>query len=196
MSLLWRNNPAVALWRGRLASGYAKARFFGGSSIATPWQRDELGVALFPDRLIIARVGGGRHRQLKHKEIIALAPAPPAAPPWRPALEALAGKVLAGALAGADVTLVLSNHFVHYALVPWSKLLKTEEEQFAFARHRFTRVHGSAAEGWLLRLSEASPRQASTLARRTVSSCRKRTSRRNWDGASPQVLRCVRESAG
>lgn len=160
MSPLWRNKPAVALWRGRLMSWYAKALSFCSRPIALPWASDELGVALFPDRLIIARVGGGWRRQLKHKEIIALAPAPPDAPRWQPALEALAGKVLGGELAGAEVTLVLSNHFVHYALVPWSELLKSEEEQLAFARQRFVRVHGSAAEGWLLSLSQAGPRQS------------------------------------
>lgn len=159
MSPLWRNKPAVALLQDRLMTWYAKAQSFGSRLIASPWWRDELGVALFPDRLIIARVGGGWRRQLKHKEIIALAPAPPDAPRWQPALEVLAGKVRAGALSGADVTLVLSNHFVHYVLVPWSELLTSEAEQLAFARHRFMRVHGSSAESWLLRLSQASPRQ-------------------------------------
>ncbi len=158
MSPLSRNKAAVALWRGRLTSWYAKAYAFCIRLFASRWQRDRLGVALFPDRLVIARVGGWR-RQLKHKEIIAFAPAPPDAPRWQPALAALADKALAGALSGADVTLVLSNHFVHYVLVPWSELLKSEEEQLAFARHRFTRVHGRSAEGWLLRLSQAAPRQ-------------------------------------
>jgi hypothetical protein len=127
--------------------------------IASPGLRDELGVALFPDRLIIARVGGGWSRRIKHKEIISLAPAAPDAPKWQPALAALAGKVQAGALAGADVTLVLSSHFVHYVLVPWSELLSSDEEQLAFARSRFVRVHGNAANGWSLRLSQAEPRQ-------------------------------------
>jgi hypothetical protein len=149
----------VALWRGRLLSGYARAQSVFGRSVATPWQRDKLGVALFPDRLIIARVSQGWHARLKHKEIVTFAPAPPDAPQWQPALDALAGKVRAGVLSGADVTLVLSNHFVHYALVPWSELLSSEEEQLAFARHRYTRVHGSAAEGWLLKLSQTGPRQ-------------------------------------
>jgi hypothetical protein len=118
------------------------------------------GVVLCPDRLIFTRVVGGWRRPRVHRETIALAPAPPDAPRWQPALEALAGKVLAGALSGADVTLVLSNHFIHYVLVPWSELLRSEEDQLAFARERFVRVHGSRAESWLLRLSQASPRQS------------------------------------
>jgi len=116
-------------------------------------------VALFPDRLIVSRVGGAGLRRVKHKEIATFAPAAPGTPPWQPALEALAAKVRTGDLSGADVTLVLSNHFVHYALVPWSELLKSEEDQVAFARQRFVRVHGDGAAGWWIRVSRAIPRQ-------------------------------------
>jgi len=140
-------------------SWYAKTRSFCRRRIALPWQPDELGVALFPDRLIIARVGGAWRRRLKYKEIIDFAPAGAEAPRWQPALEALVRKVSDGALSGANVTLVLSNHFVHYVLVPWKDLLKSEEDQLAFARQRLIGVHGSAAEGWSLRLSQAGTRQ-------------------------------------
>lgn len=159
MSPSWRNNPVVASWPGHLGRWYAGARAVFGRSIAMPWQRDELCIALFPDRLIMARVRCGWRPQIKHKEILTFTPALPDAPRWRPALEALAEKVRSGALAGADVTLVLSNHFVNYALVPWSELLSGEDEQLAFARHRFTRVYGDAAANWALRLSRTGPRQ-------------------------------------
>jgi len=155
----WLNSPAIAAMRGRLKSWYAKARSGCRRLILSAWRRAELGVALFPEHLLITRVGGWR-RKLLAKEIIALAPASVDAPRWQPALETLAGKVAAGDLAGADVTVVLSNHYVHYVLVPWSELLSSEEDQLAFARQRFVRVHGSVAEGWLLRLSQASSRQA------------------------------------
>jgi hypothetical protein len=163
VSLLWRSKPAVARVQDRLTSGYTKARAVCGRSVGSA-RRGELGKALlgavlYPDRLIITRVVGGWHQPSEQKEIIAIPPPPPDAPRWQPALDALASKVLAGALSGADVTIVLSNHFVHYVLVPWSELLRSEEDQLAFARERFVRVHGSLAEGWLLRLSQASPRQ-------------------------------------
>ena len=161
MSLSSPDNSGAARPAGRPdAAGAlsAKARSLRDRLSAAPAQRDKLGVALFPDRLIIARVGGWR-RQLKHKEIIEFAPADAGAASWRPALDALAGQVRAGAFAAADVTVVLSSHFVRYVLVPWSDVLSGEEEQLAFARHRFSRVYGSAADGWALKVSDANPRQ-------------------------------------
>lgn len=118
---------------------------------------DRLGVALFPDRLVLARASGSLRRHLKHKEIVAVGPARANTPLWRPAIDALAGKVAAGTASGAEVTVVLSNFFVHYALVPWSDALDSDEEKTAFARHCFVRVHGAEAESWVLKLGASSP---------------------------------------
>lgn len=123
----------------------------------SPLWAEQLGIALFPERLVLARARGGFRRRLAHKEIIAFAPAEPGVPPWQPAVDALAAKVAAGALAKADVTLVLSNRFVHYAVVPWSDTLGSKEEELAFARHCFARVHGSEADDWEIKLSSAKP---------------------------------------
>lgn len=125
-----------------------------------PLWPDRLGIALFPERLLLARVSAGFRRRLLHKEVVDFAPAQPGVPLWRPAADALAAKVAAGALAKADVHLVLSNRFVHYAVVPWSDTLGTREEELAFARHCFSRVYGSEAENWALKLSSANPRRA------------------------------------
>ena len=118
---------------------------------------DQLGVALYPDRLLLARSGGLLRRRLKHKQIIAVAPAGADAPLWQPAVDALVSQVAAGAMAGAEVTLVLSNRFVNYALVPYSDAIGGADEELAFVRHCFSRVHGSQADGWACRLSQASP---------------------------------------
>jgi hypothetical protein len=118
---------------------------------------DHLGVALYPDRLLLARTSGLLRRRLKHKQIIAVAPADEGAPLWQPAVDALASQVAAGAMAGAAVTLVLSNRFVNYALVPYSDALGSAEEELAFVRHCFSRVHGSEADRWAFRLSQGSP---------------------------------------
>jgi hypothetical protein len=148
---------------GQVARGYARARSTFGRSVAST-RRGELGAALLgvvlgPDHLIISRVASGWRQPSAVKEVVALAPPSPDAPRWQPAVEALAAKVLTGELSGGDVTLVLSNHFVHFVLVPWSALLRSEEDQLAFARERLVRVHGSAAESWALRLSQANPQQ-------------------------------------
>ena len=121
---------------------------------------DRLGIALFPDRLVFTRTGGAVRRRLKHKETLEFAPAAPGVAIWQPALEALARSLAAGALAHAEVTLVVSNHFVRYVLVPASELLGGREEGEAFARHCFERVYGAASDGWALKLSESDPKRA------------------------------------
>ena len=120
---------------------------------------DQLGVALYPDRLLLARASGGLRRRLKHKQIITFAPAAADAPLWQPAVDTLAVQVAAGAMTGAAVTLVLSNRFVNYAPVPFNDALGSAEAELAFVRHCFARVHGGQAEGWAIRLSQAAPRK-------------------------------------
>jgi len=61
------------------------------------------------------------------------------------------------------VTAVLSNHFVRYAVLPWSDGLSTPAEEEAYLRHHFAKIHGERAKGWTLRASEA-PRGALRLA--------------------------------
>jgi hypothetical protein len=58
---------------------------------------------------------------------------------------------------------VLSNHFVRYAVLPWSDGLSTPAEEEAYLRHHFAKIHGERAKSWSLRASEA-PRGALRLA--------------------------------
>jgi hypothetical protein len=53
------------------------------------------------------------------------------------------------AFAGA----ILSNHFMRYAIVPWSAALRNDEEDVVYARHFFRQLYGAAADSWELRLS-------------------------------------------
>lgn len=153
----------TGLSRGR---EHAQRALSTGAASLLPWLKnrrlrpDALAVALYPGHLQIARLGGGWRRRVKQQETLTLATAPAGAPAWQPALEALATLVSSGQLAGARVSLVLSSHFVHYTLVPWNDLLRSEAEKVAYARQRLVRVHGEAAQGWALRLSAAGVHQA------------------------------------
>ena len=51
------------------------------------------------------------------------------------------------------LTVVLSNHLVRYAVLPWSPELTSSQEWLAFARHTFASVYGSLAAGWEIRLA-------------------------------------------
>ncbi len=55
-----------------------------------------------------------------------------------------------------DITVVLSNHFVRYVLVPRNPGLDTDEEELAFARYCFARIHGERSKGWQVRLDRGS----------------------------------------
>lgn len=54
------------------------------------------------------------------------------------------------------VRIVLSNDFVRYAIVPHSESVSGGEEEMAFARFHFSRVHGEVSRGWDIRLSRIS----------------------------------------
>jgi hypothetical protein len=75
----------------------------------------------------------------------------------------------------ARLTVVLSNHFVRYALLPWSDALGTEEEWCAYAEHAFLQTYGSVAAEWHLHTSPAgrdAPRIACAVDRALFDSLR------------------------
>ena len=58
------------------------------------------------------------------------------------------------AFAGADASVVISNHFVRYALVPWSEHLIAEDEKRAWVAHHFAELYGEPAAPLEYRWSE------------------------------------------
>lgn len=81
--------------------------------------------------------------------------------PWQGAIAALRAMQWK---AHCKVTVVLSNQFVRYAVVPWSEALAGAGEEEAYVRHHFARVHGERAKSWALRwTAEGDPRLASAI---------------------------------
>ncbi len=114
--------------------------------------RDRVRVVLRPDRVILVRLARGMRPRVSAKEILACT-----ADGWQPALAALAGALKGAHWRRADATVILSNHFVRYLLVPWSDQLVTDEERAAWVRHTFAEVHGADAAQWEFRWSEEGP---------------------------------------
>lgn len=104
----------------------------------SPLWRDELRVGLCPDRLVVAR--------RRHREIVPTAGDPLAA------LKAIAGT--------AALTVVLSSHFVRYAVLPPSDALKSDQDWLAYAHHSFASTYGNESARWQIRLCATGPRQA------------------------------------
>jgi hypothetical protein len=102
-------------------------------------------------------------------------------------------------------TVILSNHFLRYVLVPWSDSLGDDAEQLAYARHRFTEVYGETARHWEIRLSpgvEGEAQLASAVDQRLLNSLRQILARHAirlasiqphlmaaWNGVYPMLRR-------
>ena len=119
----------------------------------SPLWRDELHITLGPDRAAMVRFGRGmRPAVTARREIACAAPALDEAP-WAKAIESLEAGLHGIADGKCDVRVVLSNHFVRYALVPWSEQISDREEEQAFVRHCFAQTYGENAQRWAVRMS-------------------------------------------
>lgn len=126
--------------------------------------RDELRLALCPDRIIaVRRTQGLRSRVVDSRNVPAR---PSSAPNWRGAIAALQAYLCEAGRNRTSATVVLSNHFVRYTLLPWSENLASESEWDGFAAHRFASIYGAAASDSSIRISPApsgAPRLASAI---------------------------------
>ena len=119
--------------------------------------RKQLRIGLYPDRLILAGHRGGLRPTTAWEGTVAVE-APDEARHWQPALDALPQALERFNADRRDVTVILSNHFVRYALLPWNAVLKGADEWLALARHRLAGVHGQASADWEIQVSETAPR--------------------------------------
>lgn len=121
----------------------------------SPLLRDKLLIALSPDRLVLLRQSGGLRPKLLAHAAISAAPGVEAAAPWKPVLDHLARLLPAGnKWQDANVSVVLSNHFARYQLVPWSAAVTSREERDAYVREVYAQVYGEGTGSWALRISE------------------------------------------
>lgn len=115
--------------------------------------RDQLRIALSPRRVVAVRLSGFPRRRVTAKEIIAC---DNGTPNWKPALDAVTqGLLTRPAWRRADASVVLSNHFARYQLLPWSDQIGSDAELAAYARQSFGQVHGEAAKAWAVSVNEA-----------------------------------------
>lgn len=98
---------------------------------------------------------------------------PAAATDGSPSAAALAAADALGILlqrpevARGNLSIVVSNHFVRYQIVPWNDAVTTPDEQAALARAGFEQVFGTETAGWQIEIApEAAgkPRLAAALA--------------------------------
>lgn len=136
----------------------------------SPWLPSALRVVVSPDQVTLLRMrrtlGWRGLRHSLHEAHSVPCDSACGAQPWRAALLALETALPGFSDGGTVATVILSNHFMRYTLVPWSAELTDAEEELSFTRHCFARVYGKAARQWEVRLSQEvseSPRLASAV---------------------------------
>lgn len=122
----------------------------------SPSWRDRVRIALRPDGVALLRVAKGLRPQVTHKE---LAPCDGAQgrEKWRGAVTSLGDALGRAPWRGANVTVVLSSHFVRYAFIPGNVELKGKREETAYVRHLLSKLGDGGADGGLIRVGTAMP---------------------------------------
>jgi len=106
--------------------------------------RERYVAVLGPDRVALLRRRPGHGARQGGLELTAQAPC--AAPVAAAAGAALAGLLARPEIGRGDLTVLLSNHFVRYLLVPWSAEVGSPAELAAFAEICCDQVFGAASE--------------------------------------------------
>ena len=120
----------------------------------SPLWRNHLRISLSADSLTLAAYERGL-RPGKARSAVTPVQGNPNDPEWRAAVDALPGTL--AAFGNHEVSVVLADQFVRYALLPWNPALKSDEQWLALARHRLGSVHGAAAAEWDVKLTETAP---------------------------------------
>ncbi len=113
---------------------------------------ESIRIGFSPRRVELARLRPGlRHRTVTGESARDCTPED-GQPMWSGALDAL-DALLTELTPGGSATVVLSNHFVRYAVLPWNPELVTAAEFAVAAAQRIQLAYGDLAHGWEVRAS-------------------------------------------
>jgi hypothetical protein len=102
------------------------------------------------EQAALFRRHGRELRMLERKDV---QPADGRATEWPDALNALQLILHVHSRKRAEITVLLSNQFIRFCLVPWSEHISTPQELQGYARICFEEIYGQLGEGWSLTLS-------------------------------------------
>ena len=132
----------------------------------SPLWRDRLIVGLGPERLTAVRLGKGlRPRPIRQCDLRLDADS---TTPWRPGLTTLRDLVGDAQWQTAGVDVVLSSHFVRYAVIPGDPNAQTDDERASLGAIVFRKTFGNLCQDWHITLSD-SRKGASALGAATPS---------------------------
>lgn len=119
--------------------------------------RDELRVVLCRDQVQLVRIGRELALQGRSYRVLDKRTFPCEVDPdslWGNAVISLEAALSELLTKPAIAQVILSNHFVRYAMVPWSGSLSNDAEEAAYAKHCFSQLYGANTESWELRLNQ------------------------------------------
>jgi len=125
--------------------------------------KDELRVFIQPSRIELLRLKrslkSGLKQQLVHQQVIDVAKntdaAAAQAEQWSGLIAALKNALKSENWRGARPEVVLSNHFVRYAVIPWNTGLSGSSERQAYLTHCFYLIFGDAMKNRDLRMADS-----------------------------------------
>jgi hypothetical protein len=121
----------------------------------SPLWRDKVAIQLSPRRLVLTRTGRGLRPKPSAEENRPYENAEDAS--WTTAMNVLRERLAQPAWQDANARVVLSDHWVRYAIVPWSNDLHGRDERLTHARFALADIYGESVTSWTVRLSETFP---------------------------------------
>lgn len=120
------------------------------------WSREEQRIALHQDHVVLVSTRReltrrGMKRHVRDKQILPCNAAD-GEMPWGDALRVLEAALPNGAQRKPHATVIVSNQFMRYAMIPWNEALSDDREETIFARHAFKEMYGGDADSWELRI--------------------------------------------
>ena len=123
--------------------------------------RDRTSVFLGPDAVQVARYGAGLRSAPSETQRVAFESA---GERWHNILEALRSALAQLKRRRGEASVVISNHYVRFALVPDAGKLRNQNERLVAARHTLQNVYGDAAAHWRVALDSAGGKGAAIAA--------------------------------
>lgn len=122
-------------------------------SIVSPLRPEQIRIVLHPTQVVLFRLARGRARKIIDKHIISCVTQNACNPSWRNAIATLEDALPTFSGRKSHATVILSNHFVRYAMVSNFDRVSTAEEELALIQHHFSRIYGDASTNWSLCIS-------------------------------------------
>lgn len=117
------------------------------------WWPEHIRIVLHPRQVAIVRMSKSHSKRILDKCIVPCSATNNGNPSWHNALQTLATELPGFCQRHGDATVVLSNHFVRYALVTNADKISNAEEERALIQYHFNRIYGTASAQWSLSMS-------------------------------------------